>query len=137
MLFPFWSRRQINEFAPHAAFARRVGAFRVAGDYSDTSDAVVEESLSRGFSSMSGVTMTAGPRVRVAGAAAFLYHATGAIYDGAAPTAGADLYFVMRGHDEVEVDCEWKDDAHEADVQAGCLGVLASLELEPADVKGA
>jgi len=62
-------------------------------------------------------------RGTVDGARSFEYHAKQA-----KSMLESDVYFVFRGKNEVQVNCQWKDNA--AEIDKGCQAVLDSLQFK-------
>jgi hypothetical protein len=66
---------------------------------------------------------TQADRGEVDGARSFSYHATQA-----KNKLESDVYFVFRGKNEVEVNCQWQEKG--AEIQKGCKAVLDSLQFK-------
>lgn len=66
---------------------------------------------------------TTAEKTTVDGARSFSYHAL-------QKSSGleSDVYFLFRGKNELQVNCQWKDD--EAAITKGCKSVLASLQFK-------
>jgi hypothetical protein len=62
-------------------------------------------------------------RISVDGARAFGYHAREP-----RDRLQADVYFVFRGRNELEINCQWRDAP--ADVQRGCTSVLSGMRFK-------
>lgn len=66
---------------------------------------------------------TTAERGTVDGARSFKYHASQAKAD-----LESDVYFLFRGKNEIQVNCQWKE--KEADIGKGCEAVLKSLQFK-------
>ena len=77
------------------------------------------------LSSQQGFTFesTSADKTTVDGARSFRYHAS-------QDSSGleTDIYFLFRGRNELQVNCQWKD--KEADITRGCRSVLDSLQFK-------
>jgi hypothetical protein len=61
-------------------------------------------------------------KTRVDGARSFGYHASQR-----STGLESDVYFLFRGRDELQLNCQWKD--KEADITRGCKSVLGTLQF--------
>jgi hypothetical protein len=66
---------------------------------------------------------TTAERGKVDGARSFRYHASQA-----KEKLESDVYFLFRGKNEIQVNCQWKD--KEADIGKGCRSVLDTLQFK-------
>ncbi len=66
---------------------------------------------------------TTAERGTVDGARSFKYHASQA-----KESLESDVYFLFRGKNEIQVNCQWKD--KQADIGKGCQSVLQSLQFK-------
>lgn len=80
---------------------------------------VLGQLAAQGFSFES----TTAEKGTVDGARSFSYHATQS-----KTMLESDVYFLFRGKNEVQVNCQWK--TKQADIEKGCKAVLASLQFK-------
>lgn len=80
---------------------------------------VLAQLATQGFSFES----TQAERGEVDGARSFSYHATQA-----KNKLESDVYFIFRGKNEVEINCQWQSKA--AEIQKGCRAVLDTLQFK-------
>ena len=80
---------------------------------------VLAQLAQRGFTFES----TTAERGRVDGARSFKYHASQE-----KESLESDVYFLFRGKNEIQVNCQWKDE--KADIEKGCQAVLQSLQFK-------
>jgi hypothetical protein len=80
---------------------------------------VLRELAQQGFTFDS----TDAEKTSVDGARSFGYHASQR-----STGLESDVYFLFRGRNELQVNCQWKD--KEADVSRGCKAVLATLQFK-------
>lgn len=80
---------------------------------------VLAQLAQRGFTFES----TTAERSTVDGARSFKYHASQS-----KESLESDVYFLFRGKNEIQVNCQWKD--KEADIGKGCQAVLESLQFK-------
>jgi hypothetical protein len=66
---------------------------------------------------------TTAERGTVDGARSFAYHATQS-----KTMLESDVYFLFRGKNEVQVNCQWKD--KQSEIEKGCESVLDSLQIK-------
>ena len=80
---------------------------------------VLQQLSQRGFTFDS----TTADKTSVDGARSFGYHAS-------QDSTGleSDVYFVFRGRNELQVNCQWKDE--ESDITRGCKSVLGTLQFK-------
>ncbi len=103
-----------------------VSVYELRRDTDGISDDTLEGELRQvlGQLSQQGFTFksTSADKTAVDGARSFGYHAS-------QDSSGleSDVYFVFRGRNELQVNCQWKDKA--ADITRGCKSVLGSLQF--------
>ena len=104
-----------------------VTVYQLAVDTDDIADDTLEGELKTVLAQLAaqGFTFdsTEAERGEVDGARSFNYHASQA-----KNRLESDVYFVFRGKNEIEVNCQWKE--KEADIAKGCAAVLKSLQFK-------
>jgi predicted small secreted protein len=106
-----------------------VSVYELRQDTDGISDDTLEGELKQvlGQLSQQGFTFesTSARKTTVDRARSFGYHAS-------QKSSGleSDVYFLFRGKNELQVNCQWKD--KEADITKGCRAVLASLQFKTA-----
>jgi hypothetical protein len=103
-----------------------LSVYELRRDTDDISDDTLESELKQVLAQLSrqGFTFdsTTADRTSVDGARSFGYHA------GQDSTGlESDVYFLFRGRNELQVNCQWKD--KKADVTRGCRSVLGTLQF--------
>ena len=104
-----------------------ISVYELKADTDDISDDTLEGELKtvlaqlaqQGFSFQS----TSADKTSVDGARSFGYHAT-------QKSSGleSDVYFLFRGTNELQVNCQWK--AKQAEITKGCTSVLSTLQFK-------
>jgi hypothetical protein len=104
-----------------------VSVYELRRDTDAISDDTLEGELKQVLRQLSqqGFTFesTSADKTSVDGARSFGYHAS-------QDSSGleSDVYFIFRGRNELQVNCQWKD--KESDIARGCKSVLGSLQLK-------
>ena len=104
-----------------------VSVYELRVDTDDIADATLEGELKTvlGQLAAQGFTFesTSAEKSTVDGARSFAYHASQA-----STQLESDVYFLFRGKNELQVNCQWK--TKEADITRGCKAVLDSLQFK-------
>jgi hypothetical protein len=104
-----------------------VSVYELKADTDDISDDTLEGELKTVLAQLAqqGFTFdsTSAKKTSVDGARSFGYHAS-------QKSSGleSDVYFLFRGTNELQVNCQWKD--KEADITKGCRSVLSTLQFK-------
>jgi hypothetical protein len=104
-----------------------VSVYELRRDTDGISDDTLEGELTQVLSQLSqqgfSFESTSAARTTVDGARNFGYHAS-------QKSTGleSDVYFLFRGKNELQVNCQWKD--KESDITRGCKSVLSSLQFK-------
>jgi hypothetical protein len=105
-----------------------VSVYELRRDTDDISDDTLEGELNQvlqQLTSQQGFTFdsTSADKTTVDGARGFRYH-------GSQDSSGleSDIYFLFRGRNELQVNCQWKD--KESDITRGCKSVLDTLQFK-------
>jgi hypothetical protein len=104
-----------------------VSVYELRLDTDDIADDTLEGELKTVLAQLAaqGFTFksTTADKTTVDGARSFGYHAT-------QKSSGleSDVYFLFRGKNELQVNCQWKD--KESEITKGCKAVLASLQFK-------
>jgi hypothetical protein len=104
-----------------------ISVYELRQDTDDIADDTLEGELKQvlGQLTRQGFTFdtTSAKKTTVDGARSFGYHA------GQQSTGlESDVYFLFRGRNELQVNCQWK--ANEADIARGCRSVLSTLQFK-------
>lgn len=104
-----------------------ISVYALRSDTDTISDDTLEGELTQVLRELSqqGFTFdsTAADKTDVDGARSFGYHASQR-----STGLESDVYFVFRGRNELQVNCQWKD--KESDVNRGCKSVLDTLQFK-------
>jgi len=104
-----------------------ISVYALRSDTDTISDDTLEGELTQVLRELSqqGFTFdsTAADKTDVDGARSFGYHASQR-----STGLESDVYFVFRGRNELQVNCQWKD--KESDVTRGCKSVLDTLQFK-------
>ena len=104
-----------------------ISVYELRRDTDDISDDTLEGELRQVLQQLSqqGFTFdsTTADKTSVDGARSFGYHAS-------QDSTGleSDVYFLFRGRNELQVNCQWKDE--ESDISRGCKSVLGTLQFK-------
>jgi hypothetical protein len=104
-----------------------VSVYELRLDTDDIADDTLEGELKTVLAQLAAqgftFTSTTADKTTVDGARSFGYHAT-------QKSSGleSDVYFLFRGKNELQVNCQWKD--KESEITKGCKSVLASLQFK-------
>ena len=104
-----------------------ISVYELRRDTDDISDDTLEGELAQVLAQLSrkGFTFdsTTADKSGVDGARSFGYHAS-------QDSSGlqSDVYFLFRGRNELQVNCQWKD--KESDISRGCKAVLNTLQFK-------
>ena len=104
-----------------------VSVYELRVDTDDIADATLEGELKTVLAQLAkqGFTFdsTTAEKTSVDGARSFSYHASQA-----STQLESDVYFLFRGKNELQVNCQWK--TKEAEITKGCKAVLDSLQFK-------
>jgi hypothetical protein len=104
-----------------------ISVYELRRDTDDISDDTLEGELTQVLRQLSrqgfSFDSTTADKTSVDGARSFGYHAS-------QNSTGleSDVYFLFRGRNELQVNCQWKD--NESDVSRGCKSVLDTLQFK-------
>lgn len=104
-----------------------VSVYELQVDTDDIADDTLEGELKTVLAQLArqGFTFktTTAEKTQVDGARSFSYHASQA-----STQLESDVYFLFRGKNELQVNCQWKE--KEAEITKGCKAVLDSLQFK-------
>jgi hypothetical protein len=104
-----------------------ISVYELRRDTDDISDDTLEGELKQVLTQLSqqgfSFDSTSADKTTVDGARSFGYHAS-------QKSSGleSDVYFLFRGRNELQVNCQWKD--KEPDIDRGCKSVLGTLQFK-------
>ena len=104
-----------------------ISVYELRRDTDDIADDTLEGELKQVLRQLSqqgfSFESTTADRTTVDGARSFGYHASQDSTD-----LDSDVYFLFRGRNELQINCQWKD--KESDVTRGCKSVLGTLQFK-------
>ena len=104
-----------------------ISVYELRRDTDDIADDTLEGELKQVLQQLSqqgfSFDSTTADKTKVDGARSFGYHAS-------QDSTGleSDVYFLFRGRNELQINCQWKDE--ESDITRGCKSVLGTLQFK-------